>query len=139
MIKHFVSKQFLKYVLIGFLGTGLDFLILYFLVEFLHLFYLLAAIISIIIVVWLSFTLNKFWTFKDYEKKYFLQLGKYIIAHSIGVGINLGILTLLVEIFGLWYILAKVFATAVALIWNFLVAKNWVFRGENEYGKNFNR
>ena len=137
MLRSFMSKNFFKYVIVGFIGTGLDFLILYLLVEFWHLFYLLAALISIGIVIWLSFTLNKFWTFKNLEKRYFLQLGKYILAHSVGIGINLAILTLLVEFFGLWYILAKVIATALALIWNFLVAKKWVFRGEN--GQNFNR
>lgn len=120
--------RFIKYILIGCLGTGLDFLILFVLVEFLHLFYLLAAAISIVIVVWLSFTLNKYWTFQDYQKKYFLQLGKYIAAHSVGVVISLGVLTLLVEVFDLWYILAKVFAAPAAIAWNFLVAKKWVFK-----------
>lgn len=127
MIKHFVSKQFLKYVLIGILGTSLDFLLLYVLVEEGHTHYVLSAIISASLVIWLSFTLNKYWTFENREKDYLRQFFKYLASHSIGYLINLMILVILVEGFGLWYIFAKVFATAAALIWNFLVTKKWVF------------
>lgn len=128
MFKSFFSKQFFKYVLVGFLATGLDFLILYLLVEYGHLFYLLAAIISIAIVFWIGFNLNKYWTFKNPENNYWSQLFKYLLTHSVGIGISLGVLTFLVEIFDMWYLLAKVFATAAALIWNFLVTKKWVFK-----------
>lgn len=119
------------------MGTGLDFLIVYALVEYGHLFYLLAAVISIAIVFWISFSLNKYWTFENSEKKYFSQAIKYFITSSVGIGINLAVLVFLVELFGMWYILAKVFATAAALIWNFLVYKNWVFKIEkNNSGPN---
>ena len=134
MIKHFVSKQFLKYIIIGLLGTGLDFLFLYCLVEYLRLYYVLAAFISVAIVIWISFTFNKYWTFANHEKKYLSQFSKYILSHAFAYGLNLIILIILVEIFGLWYILAKVFATAVSAICNFLLTKKWVFRGENENG-----
>ena len=127
MIKAFFSKQFLKYLVIGFVGTGLDFLFLYCLVEYFHIYYLFSALISIILVFFISFSLNKYWTFNNQEKNYFNQLFKYTLARLVGLGINLIVLTILVEIFGMWYILAKVFATAVALIWNFLIAKNWIF------------
>ena len=132
MIKHFVSKQFIKYVLIGFLGTGLDFLLLYSLVEYLHLYYVLAAFVSVAIVVGISFSLNKYWTFQNQEKKYLSQFSKYIFSHALAYGLNLIILIILVEIFGLWYILAKVFATAVSAICNFLLTKMWVFGAKKE-------
>ena len=132
MIKHFVSKQFLKYIIIGFFGTGLDFLLLYYLVEYLHLYYILAAFISVAIVIWISFSLNKYWTFQNQEKKYLSQFSKYILAHAFVYGLNLIILIILVEIFGLWYILAKAFATIISAICNFLLTKKWVFRSENE-------
>lgn len=132
MSNYFLSKQFLKYILVGFLGTGLDFLFLYSLVEYLHLYYLVAAFISIAIVLWISFSINKYWTFQDGRKKYLGQFFKYVLTHALGNGINLIILFLLVEIFGLWYILAKIFATAVSAIFNFFITKKWVFKGQNE-------
>lgn len=131
MLKKFLSKQFLRYIVIGFLGTGLDFLFVYLFVEYLHLHYLLSALISIALVLFLSFSLNKYWTFDNQEKKYFYQLFKYILASSVSWGINLTVLTMLVEVFAMRYLLAKVFATAAALIWNFLIARNWVFKARD--------
>jgi len=131
-INNFWSWQFLKYLVIGFTGTFFDFVILYLLVEYLHIFYLLAAILSVAIVLWYSFTLNKLWTFQNYEKKYFVQFIQYVISHSVALGVNLGVLTALVEIFGLWYLFAKVFATAAAAITNFLIVKKYIFQKESK-------
>lgn len=127
MLKTLYSPQFVKYVTIGFLGTGLDFLLLYTLVEYAHLYYIFAAIISVSIVLWISFSLNKYWTFRNREQQYIRQLLKYLVSHAAGQILNFSILILLVEIFDLWYIFAKVCATAIVVTWNFLITKNWVF------------
>lgn len=127
-IKQFFSAQFLKYIVVGFLGTALDFSILYALVEYLHLFYLISATVSVCIVIWISFTLNKYWTFQDYSKQYFKQLLKYAISHMIALAVALAVLATLVEIFGMWYIYAKFFATAAAAITNFLIVKSYIFK-----------
>lgn len=127
LVQNFFTWQFIKYVVVGFLGTALDFSLLYILVEFGHLWYFSAAFISISIVLWISFSLNKYWTFKNYEKKYFVQLGKYLLSHLLALGLSLSILAILVEIFQFWYILAKFFATVVAAITNFLMVKKYIF------------
>lgn len=124
------SKQFLKYLVVGFTGTAADFALLYVFVQYFHIFYLLAAFFSIAIVLWYSFTLNKYWTFENKEKKYFPQFLKYVIAHSIALGINLLILAILVQFFHLWYLFAKVFATAAAAIANFFMVKSFIFEGK---------
>ena len=77
LIKQFLSKQFLKYIIVGLIATLLDFSFLYLFVEYVHLHYFWAAIISVMIVLWFSFTINKYWTFKNLEKKYFQQFIKY--------------------------------------------------------------
>ncbi|MEK7142967.1 MAG: GtrA family protein [Patescibacteria group bacterium] len=127
LVQNFFTWQFIKYVVVGFLGTALDFSLLYILVEYGHLWYFSAAFISISIVLWISFSLNKYWTFKNYEKKYFVQLGKYLLSHLLALGLSLSILAILVEIFQFWYILAKFFATVVAAITNFLMVKKYIF------------
>ncbi|MFC1656451.1 GtrA family protein [Patescibacteria group bacterium] len=114
--------------MIGSLTTGLDFLFLYVLVEYFHLFYMCSAIISIVIIFTMSYLLNKYWTFNNQEKNHLQQLTKYTSIHLIAWIINLAILTILVEIFGMWYLFAKVFATAVAFLWNYFFTKNWVFK-----------
>ena|SRR3972149_8682578 len=128
IIAFLFSWHFIKYVCVGFLGTALDFSFLYVLVEYGHLYYLLAAIISVSIVLWVSFSLNKFWTFQNFEKKYFPQFGKYILSHLVALAISLAILAFLVQVFHFWYLFAKVFATVAAAITNFLITKKFIFK-----------
>jgi len=125
--KNFINWQFFKYVVVGLVGTAFDFSILYVLVEFGHLHYLFGALASVTIVLWISFTLNKYWTFADYEEKYFRQFVKYAISHMIALGASLLVLVILVEIFNFWYLFAKVFATMAAAITNFLLVKSFIF------------
>lgn len=132
MFKKFLNVQFAKYVTVGFIATTLDFGLLYLFVEFGHLFYLAAAICSIAIVLWISFSLNKFWTFQNFEKRYFQQFGKYIVSHLLALGVALIILTILVQFFGLWYLFAKVFATGGAAIVNFLLIQKFIFKRSEE-------
>lgn len=127
MIKTLFSKQFFKYAIVGGIATGLDFVFLYTLVEYGHLFYFYSALISSAVIIWFSFTLNKYWTFKNFEKKYFPQFVKYIASHLIALMLALTILTVLVEALHFWYLFAKVFATAGAAITNFLLAKKIIF------------
>ncbi len=131
MFKKLFNKQFAKYVSVGLLSTALDFGLLYLLVEFGHLFYLLAAICSMAIVLWVSFSLNKFWTFENFEKKYFQQFSKYLVSHLLALMVALIILSTLVQFFHLWYLFAKVFATIGAAIINFLLIQKFIFAAKD--------
>lgn len=128
--------QFLRYLIAGGTATAIDFIVLYIFVEFLSIWYILAATFSFIIALTISFFLNKFWTFKNGDKKISSQMVKFLIVNLIGLGINLIILYILVEFFFLWYLFAKVFATAVAVIWNFLGMRNLVFNNSEKNESN---
>lgn len=128
MIKKLLSNQFVKYIIVGSATTGLDFLLVYIFVEYFHIFYLLSASLSIAIIFFISFSLNKYWTFNNREAKYFIHSIKYALSNIVSWIINLSVLALFVEVFEVWYLLAKVFATAAAVIWNFFIYRNWVFK-----------
>lgn len=127
MFKSLFGTRSINYVIVGLGATILDFFFLYLLVEKFHLHYLWGALISMSIVLWVSFTLNKYWTFKNFEKKYFQQFAKYAVSHAIALGVALIILTSIVEIFNFWYLFAKVFATGGAAIINFLLVDKFIF------------
>jgi len=121
-------KQFLKFCVVGTIGTAIDFGLLYLLVESAHIWYLLAATISFIVAVINNYIFNKFWTFEDRDKDFLRQFGQFLVVSIIGLGLNVLILYVLVEFAGMWYILAKVLATGVVLIWNFFANKYWTFK-----------
>ncbi|TES95224.1 GtrA family protein [Patescibacteria group bacterium] len=121
-------KQFLKFCVVGTVGTAIDFGLFYLLVESAHIWYLLAATISFIVAVINNYIFNKFWTFEDRDKDFLRQFGRFLVVSIIGLGLNVLILYILVEFAGMWYILAKVLATGVVLIWNFFANKYWTFK-----------
>lgn len=139
-----VIRQFSKFVAVGLLNTGIDFAIL-------NVLTLLTGITSgagLVLLNTFSFTaattnsyfLNKNWTFRDTarnaEEKKFLQ---FIAISLVGAVINGGTVFLITtyarpafDSLGLgdqlWVNIAKVFATGVSLVWNFLGYKFFVFK-----------
>ncbi|MFC1686328.1 GtrA family protein [Patescibacteria group bacterium] len=121
-------KQFLKFCVVGTVGTAIDFGILYILVEYSNTWYLLAATISFVVAVINNYIFNKIWTFEDRDSSFVKQFAQFLVVSVVGLGLNILILYVLVEFAGMWYILAKVLATGVVLIWNFFANKYWTFR-----------
>lgn len=141
IFKMFLSRQlhrgelrrFLKFCLVGALGVVVNVGLLWLLTEFLGLFYVLSAAVSIETSILFNFALNDLWTFRDRR-----QLGsntlaralKYNLTCALGVGINLGILALLTEVFGVYYIISNLIGIAGATLWNFTISTLWTWRAK---------
>jgi len=59
-----VRFQFLKYSLVGLVGTLINLAILYILTEYFHIYYMISAVIAIGITLITNFIGNKVWTFQ---------------------------------------------------------------------------
>ena len=134
-------KQFLKFAVVGAINTGVDFLILN--IEMLITgitsgpLMFVQNILSFSIATTNSYFLNKHWTFKDKSKnKEGFKFAQFLVISVIGALINSAIVfsatTFIDPIFGLsptlWANLAKLLATGISLIWNFLGYKFVVFK-----------
>ena len=139
--KYPVIQQFSKFVVIGVVNTGVDFLILnleMFLTGISKGPYMLVQnAVSFSIATVNSYFFNKYWTFqdksnKDKGKKFSQFIGVSIIGVAINSLIVFSITTYVPPMFGissvLWANLAKVAATGISLIWNFVGYKFWVFK-----------
>ncbi len=125
--------RLLKFCLVGFSGVFVALGTLKFFTDVAGLHYVGSALISQITSVTTNFTLNRVWTFGDRPKmntplNIAREWFKYLISSSLALGVNLGVLTLLTEVFGLYYILSALCAIAVATPLNFLVTNFWVWR-----------
>jgi len=127
------AKQFLKFCIVGGLGTIVNLAVLYSLVEFVKLWYIFAAVIAFVIAATHNYVLNKIWTFEDRRTgKVFVvkQWIKFFTISVFSLCINLLVLWFLVEFVNLWYIFAQIIAIFVALFSNFLGNKYWTFKGK---------
>lgn len=150
-LAYFIGKkiqvvfQFSKYALVGFANTAVDFGILNLLMWSTGIYsgknIFLLNTVSFFIAMTHSYIWNRLWAFKRKTKekagKEFLQ---FITVTILGAVINGGIVYLISTwvspMFGvsneLWANLAKVVATAVIIIWNFLGYKFIVFDSKKD-------
>lgn len=149
--KIFLSPQFGKFVVVGFINTAIDFGVLNLLIYFTGIkegsWIFALNLIAFSLATTNSYIWNKLWTFKaKATKEVSNEFGQFIIVSLVGAFINsaivFGITTLLTPFMGLapmfgldsgaweslWANFAKVVATGIALIWNFLGYKFLVFK-----------
>ncbi len=129
-----VIKAFLKTVLIGFIGVvGVALAVLGGKAQANPFYYLLVLLVlgTVEVVIWKSFVLG--W-FEKKENTVAHTMLAFALVSLIGAGINSGIVGALTEFFpfvanaDLNKNLAKVLATVVSLLWNFLGYKVFVFK-----------
>jgi len=123
-------RELIKYVLSGGTAAFVDLFLLYILTSLLGVWYLLSAVFAFIGAFFVSFYLQKFWTFRDGDR---LKMKRQMIQYfSIGVT-NLGINTLgmylAVDIFHVWYLAAQFLVSILIALESFLVYKYLIFIG----------
>lgn len=133
--------QFSKFVLIGFLNTGIDFAILNLLMWqtgiYSGRYIIILNAISFSVAVINSYFWNKLWIFRagGTEKKAG-EFAQFVAITLVGMALNTTVVyvitTLVSPMFGLsaelWANLAKVVATGISLVWNFAGYKFIVFK-----------
>ena len=120
-------QQLWRYGIVGLSSAIVDFGILYLLTDKLNFYYLWSATISFTAAAALNYYLNKTWTFKvggELAK----QMTVFLLIAGSGVMLNNLILYLLVEYAHWCYIYAKIIATAIVTIGNFIGNKYLTFR-----------
>ena len=115
-------KQIIKFAIVGGIATVIDFICLYIFKEFLNLNIILSNTLSFTISVIYNYIASIKWVF-DVNKNSKFQFIIFVILSVIGLLINNGILYLFTSYTEVYYLLSKVFATLVVMIYNFITRK----------------
>ncbi|PIS42880.1 MAG: GtrA family protein [Candidatus Kerfeldbacteria bacterium CG08_land_8_20_14_0_20_40_16] len=130
-----IIKEIVKFALVGGFNTILDFSVYIILTRFWEFWqknYLLANFVSFSIAATSSYILNKTWTFRDKNKRIYIQYPKFILVSVIGLLINETVLYILVTHLVIYDLLAKICAVGIAMFWNFSANKFWTFKPEKK-------
>ncbi len=124
--------RFLKFCLVGGSGVLVNEGLLWILKQFAGLPLALSSGISIETSIISNFMLNDFFTFPDRRAPgtwlILRRLGKFNVVSLAGLGINIGILLLLTNIFNLHYLLSNLAGIVIAMLWNYLVNLRWTWK-----------
>lgn len=101
--------------------------LLYLLVEFGGLHYLGAYVLIFFITVTHNYTLNSLWTFRGREAN---PVGyvRYSLTSASTLAIRLGLIALMVEVLGMWYMASAIVAIGIGFGINYLISRRWVWR-----------
>jgi putative flippase GtrA len=126
-----VLVQFVKFGIVGVSNTLLTFLIYTLLLKVFGVWYIAASAVGFVVGATNGFLLNRRWTFAGHVGDSLTPV-RWAIVQGCGLGVNLGLLYLLVHDARLDELLAQAFATVVVTISTFFVNRAWTFRHEPE-------
>ena len=113
--------KFLKFGIVGFSGVFIDFGITYVTKEWLKVPKYIANAIGFTLAMSWNYLFNRIWTFHSHNPAILTEYFLFIAISFIGLLINTLVLWILVSKYKRHFYLSKLFAMAVASIWNFLV------------------
>lgn len=118
--------QILRFGVVGVLAFIVDYGILYLLTEYVHLYYLLSSIISFLISLVVNYILSIKWVFDVQKKQTVKDVIIFTVLSTIGLLINSLVMYLSVELFSIYYMIGKIIATFIVMVWNFITRKIFV-------------
>lgn len=117
-------KQIIRFFFVGGSAFVLDFALLWVFTDLMGINYLISNCLSFSISVIYNYILSIFWVFdvkKDRNKS--TEFVVFIILSVIGLGINQLIYWVCVQFMGIHYLISKIGATAVVMVYNFITRK----------------
>lgn len=115
--------QIIKFGLVGFLCFFIDYGIMIFLTEILDVHYLLSSGISFTVSVIVNYMLSMTYVFDTVKGKQIKKFIIFVVLSVIGLGINQTLMWFCVDILKIFYMISKIGATAIVMVYNFITRK----------------
>ncbi|MDO8592362.1 MAG: glycosyltransferase [bacterium] len=121
-------KQIIKYFIAGGAAAAVDLGLLYFLTDILGIWYLISTSLAFAAAFFVSFFLQKFWTFRDPDQTViYKQLATYLAVALVNFTLNAALMYILVDGFKIWYLLAQFLASGLIAGESYFIYKFVIF------------
>jgi len=115
-----LAQRFQKFLVVGALGLAVNQILLFVLRDFAHLDLNIASPVAIFVSMVVTFAVNEHWTWHDRGKSpIFQRVLLYFPINTVGLLINFGVLSYLVNEHQWHYLLANLVGAGFAAVWNF--------------------
>ncbi|MEZ3502647.1 MAG: GtrA family protein [Lachnospiraceae bacterium] len=122
-----LMEQIIKFGFVGFLCFFIDYGVMVFLTEVFRIDYLVSSGISFTVSVIVNYILSITFVFEtDKDKNKLKEFVVFVFLSVIGLGINEACMWLAVEAAGIYYMISKIGATAVVMVYNFVTRKIFI-------------
>ncbi len=126
--QHLISIPFVRFTIVGLLGTMLNLMLLAILVEFFNTPHLYASLIAILISILHNFLLNNCWAFssRKYDKSFLNRFVAFNLASIGSLTVNFSVFALLTRC-NMWYLTAQAMGILSAYAINYLINDHFTF------------
>lgn len=129
-----ITPSLMRYIVVGFASLTADYFIFIVFYYALHLGTAIAAPTGLVVGLVINFTLNKLWSFKNYEVNN-RTLARQLLFYMLLVIVNSIFTYYFIEIFKISSILepkiSKLIATAIITLWNYALYNKLIFKLED--------
>ena len=123
--------QIMRFGIVGVLAFFIDYGVMVALTELFGVYYLLSACISFTVSVIFNYVCSMKFVFTRREDiSRAREFVTFVLLRIIGLLINEAMMWLGVSVLGIFYMVTKIFATAVVMVWNFVSRKIWLEKKE---------
>ena len=119
-------NQILRFGVVGGIAFLIDYFLLFILTEYLNIYYLISAVISFSVSVIFNYILSIKWVFDVKKKQGPKEVIVFIALSVVGLGINQLCMWLGVDIANTHYMIVKLGATFIVMVYNFISRKIFV-------------
>ncbi|MDD3594242.1 MAG: GtrA family protein [Candidatus Gastranaerophilales bacterium] len=121
--------EYYKYILVGFVVTAVDFVILIAMTEFAHIYYMISAASAYTLASVLHYYLSIFYVFNNRNvKSKRVEFFIFFMLGILGLGVFTALMYFFTEMLHCHYIVSKILATGISFTFNFLTRKFLLFR-----------
>ena len=124
----------MKFGVVGVVAFAIDYGLLAFLTEIVGINYLVSATISFTVSVVFNYVASMRYVFRHREgmsrRREFVT---FVILSVVGLVLNNACMWAGVELLGVYYLLVKIAATAVVMVWNFVTRKIFLDAGDGGF------
>lgn len=126
-----VLRQFSGFAGIGAIGTAGHYLALIGLVQLVGVSPVLATAVGFTVGALVNYHLSYRFIFRS-NKRHRESMSKFFAVALVGMILNGIVVSLGINVVHLHYLVAQIMATAIVLVWNFMINKMWTFSGPSK-------
>lgn len=121
-------KQIMKFVVSGGIAAAVNFFLLYLCTDFFQIWYMESLWIAYVVTFFVSFSLQRLWTFKDTSgNKVHKQLGIYFAVAVVGIIANSALMYYFVDGLRMHYLGAQFISLGLISTVNYFVYRKFIF------------